>query len=285
MRTALSLRMLRNNPLPIAIGVMAVAMLLLVARPHGKAERSATAAPAAPISSTVMVASRPIPAGTIILPADIRAKLVANAPPGAIGSRQAAIGRIADTKIALGDTLLRDNLRDVSVVGIAAHVPQGERAFSVRVAEDEIVGGFLQSGDRVDVFATIPGSAFPLKDAPNRPDRSQAVQLLQNVLVLAVGENPATGGSVQPGARTLTLSLAPAQLARLALAQRFGKVSFAIRKPGDDGVASAVAVTLTDLVPSEAPARPAPSSGRRPASGILFYSGTHATAMSRGGAP
>ncbi len=89
--------------------------------------------------------------------------------------------------------------------GIAGRIEKGERAFSIRVAEDEIVGGFLQSGDHVDVFATIPGSVFPARNAQDQPDRSQAVALLQNILVLAVGGTLATKGAVQPDVRTVSL--------------------------------------------------------------------------------
>ncbi len=63
--------------------------------------------------------------------------------------------------------------------------------------------------------------------------------MLQNVQVLAVGENPATRGSIQASARTVSLSLPPGQLARLTLALRFGKVSLAIRRPGDASIAPA----------------------------------------------
>src|SRR5262249_42139049 len=56
--------------------------------------------------------------------------------------------------------------------GIAAKLVEGQRAFSIHVAEDDIVGGFLQSGDHVDILATIPGSVFPQKDALAAGDRS-----------------------------------------------------------------------------------------------------------------
>jgi pilus assembly protein CpaB len=176
--------------------------------------------------------------------------------------------------------LRREALRDAASLGIAARVPEGERAFSMRVAEDEIVGGFLQSGDHVDIFATIPGSVFPATGAQNAPDRSEAVLLLQNVAVLAVGENPATRGSVQAGARTVTLSLPPPQLARLTLALRFGKVSLAIRKPGDDRLADAAHATLTDLVPQPPPPLPV----ERAHDSIPFYAGARESALP-GGSP
>lgn len=153
-------------------------------------------------------------------------------------------------------------------IGIAAHVTPVERAFSVRVAEDEIVGGFLQSGDQVDIFATLPGSLFPARNGRAVPDRSQTLLLLQDIQVLAVGETLNTKGAVQSSARTVSLSLTPNALARLALAQRFGKISLAIRNPHDVAKVAPERATLADLVPL-----PTPTRIQR--GGIPFYTGTH----------
>jgi pilus assembly protein CpaB len=186
---------------------------------------------------------------------------------------------VTGRNFANGDLLRFSDLRDAAVVGIAARVPDGERAFSIRVSEDEIVGGFLQSGDHVDIFATIPGSVFPASSAQGTPDRSQAVLLLQNVHVLAVGENSATRGSVQATARTVSLSLPPAQLARLTLALRFGRVSLAIRNPGDNDVAAPAAATLADLIPQRTESAP----GHKSSGGIPFYAGAHESIALAGG--
>ena len=77
----------------------------------------------------------------------------------------------------------------------------------MRVSEEDIVGGFLQSGDHVDVLATGPGSAFAQKDALAQADRSNALLLLQDILVLAVGNNLTANGAVQTDAHTVSLSL------------------------------------------------------------------------------
>jgi pilus assembly protein CpaB len=207
------------------------------------------------------------------------------APAGAAFSKADIVGRVTARNFAARETISRDGLRDASTLGIAARVQPGQRAFSIRIAEDDIVGGFLQSGDHVDVFATIPGSVFPSKTAGDVPDRSRSVLLLQNVAVLAVGENPATRGSVQSGARTVSLSLAPDGLARLALAERYGKVSLAIRMPGDNSRAQQVSAVLADLIPVTVPENsPSPSAPKvRRASGIPFYAGERTSSLSLGG--
>ena len=272
MREALSLRSWRHHPYLIATGVLAIALALALANPHGALVSPTAPGPAHHTPTLAMVAAHSLAAGTVITAADIRAKAYAGpVPAGAVLSRDAALGRLAARNFASGEALRADDLRDMATVGIGARVPAGERAFSISVAEDEIVGGFLQSGDRVDVFATIPGSVFPAIGAQNLPDRSQAVLLLQNVQVLAVGENPATRGSVQASARTVSLSLPPKQLARLTLALRYGKVSLAIRKPGDNGMAGPATATLADLLPAQPVSAPASRPART--RGIPFYTG------------
>jgi pilus assembly protein CpaB len=239
---------------------------------------------------TVLAASHDLPIGTEIQQNDFTEKQVPGPmPAGTISSSTDVIGRITAKQYVAKEVFSWNGLRDPSTLGIAAHVRPGQRAFSIRIAEDDIVGGFLQSGDHVDVFATIPGSAFPSKTSADVPDRSQTVLLLQNVSVLAVGENPATRGSIQSDARTVSLELSPDGLARLALAERFGKVSLAVRKPGDNTVAQSVSAVLGDLVPVAArttaavPVRSSTLLKRRRSIGIPFYKGVRSGSLSLGG--
>jgi pilus assembly protein CpaB len=284
MRAAFSFRAWRRRPLLIASALLAAALLVFFAGPRARVSASITPQAAPHSSMHVVVASHRLAAGTIIAPGDFRISTIRGAvPAGALLSEDGALGHIAIKGFESGDVLLEDSLRDPSEVGIAARVSAGERAYSIRIAEDEIVGGFLQSGNHVDIIATIPGSAFAARDAQNLADRSQTVLLLQNVLVLAVGENSATKGSVQAAARTVSLSLPPKELARLALAVRFGKVSLAIRRPGDATVSENTSATLADLV--RLPTGNASDHVVRHSAGIPFYAGSRATVAKWGNAP
>lgn len=227
----------------------------------------------------VMVAAHPIPSGTVLALQDFIPRPAAGTvPAGAYQSGEPMVGRVAARNFAAGDMLLASDLRDATTLGIAARLNKGQRAFAIRIAEDEIVGGFLQSGDHVDILTVIPGTVFPARTAGDVPDRSTTVLLLQNILVLAVGENLASTGNVQAGARTISLALAPEQASRLALAQRFGKVSLTIRHPGDEIVTKTPAISLNDIVPQAIPTqqRQQPKRAQAPA-GIPFYAGARVT--------
>lgn len=287
MRGTLRFRTVRQHPALLAGGILLFGLTAVVAIPRNRVHPGIVG-PTHQAPSIVVAAAHSLPIGTTIEARDLKLIAVNGvAAPGTVLSYGDALGHVTTTAYAAGAPLSHNGLNETPTLGIVAHVLPGQRAFSIRVAEDDIVGGFLQSGDHVDIFATIPGSVFSNKTLGDSPDRSQTVLLLQNLLVLAVGSNPATRGSVQTDARTVSLSLTPAALAKLALAQRFGKVSLAIRKPGDASNPSGVSATLADLVPLAATAapvdRPAPprtSTARR--SEIPFYLGTRVTSLSRG---
>jgi len=287
MRRKLSLRDLRQRPLLVAAGLVTIGLVAVLAGPWDRTAQSSPPAGAGHRTFLAVVAAHTLSAGSIIGAEDLETKPTSSPVSSGTGSKDDIVGRITSRRFTAGEAITRDGLRDAATLGIAARVPSGERAFAIRVAEDDIVGGFLQSGDHVDVFATIPGSVFPSKNAGDVLDRSRVVLLLQNVAVLAVGENPATRGSVQASARTVSLALAPEGLARLALALRYGKVSLAIRTPGDNAVAHPVDAVLEDLLPFNAPAPAKLSARPRPRrfSGIPFYAGTRSAALSLGGSP
>jgi pilus assembly protein CpaB len=272
----------------MAAGFATIGLAAAFAGPWDRSSRSPAVAPPQDKTVMVLVASHPLPAGSLIGPDDISAKSVAApAPVGAALTEADVVGRVTARRYAAKETISRSGLREAMSLGIAARVPPGKRAYAIRVGEDDIVGGFLQSGDRVDVIATIPGSVFPSKSAADVPDRSRTILLLQNISVLAVGENPTTRGSIQSGARTVSLALAPEGLARLALAERYGKVSLAIRTPSDTAESPTVSAVLADLVPDATPVRassPEPYlAKRRRASGVPFYTGTRTTSLFLGG--
>lgn len=264
LRTALLVSANRHRTVLLASGAVLAALLVFATAPHGAGGRNSRQASISYGSASSGMAS-----------------------PGNLTSD----GALKAGAARLRTSLLSPNEPASVPGGIAAHLAEGQRAFAIRVAEDDIVGGFLQSGDRVDVLAIIPGSAFPQKDSVNTPDRSNALLLLQDIPVLAVGANLSNTGALQADAHTVSLSLTPDQLVRLTLALRLGKVSLAIRRPGDNAVSPVAGATLSDILPALRPAEPAPAPHHvtvaAPAAGhqVPFYAGTHAATMTWGGKP
>lgn len=100
--------------------------------------------------------------------------------PGAIYNLEEAIGKIALVPIKKGSQIMTDFIVDPSQLGgLSAVLERGMRAVTIRVDAVRGVGGMIQPGDFVDVFAVLPDE----KD----PERSWVVIPFQHLQVVAVG--------------------------------------------------------------------------------------------------
>jgi pilus assembly protein CpaB len=110
---------------------------------------------------------------------------------------------------------------------LSDNIPLGMRAMSITQPERRSFGGLLRPGDRVDVLVTR---------LPSRDDtRAVTVPLLQNVLVLAVGDSmhATRWESDQRGGAVVTLLLSIDQAALLAHARRNGQLNLILRNQDD----------------------------------------------------
>lgn len=124
---------------------------------------------------------------------------------------------------------------------IAALLPDGMRAVSVRINDVSGVAGFIQPSDSVDVLITRRIS---------RGERDQQVTdvLLQNTRVIAMGQRAKNETGKPAVAKTATLEVSPVDAQKLALGQQVGDLSLVLRKPGEqDGLGSVQTVSLDDL--------------------------------------
>ena len=261
---ALDQRVLRNPVVLLGVGaaLLVAALVLIWISLTGREAEQAARTPTQPAQQSeqietveIQTAARDIQRGYALTAEDVwTTRVEAPAPEGAIATDVEVIGHVAEEDIAAGQILMSKALgKDLAAAGLAALVPDGYRAYSVNVTEDDILGGFLKVGDRADIYVTLPGNIFAQQQLAGEKsaDRSRAALLLQNIQVLAVGQRLSTpGATAELGARTIALAASPDQVARLALAQRLGELSLAIRKPGDDKVAEARLVDLSDMQPS-----------------------------------
>lgn len=115
---------------------------------------------------------------------------------------------------------------------LSSLVKSGMRAITIRADATSAFGGLLRPGDRVDAFITVEREGV---------DRGRVtIPLLQNVIVLAVGqdtgsgeEGPAAhkGGGGQVNQVTLGVTVAQAQI--VAFATDRGRLSLVLRNPDD----------------------------------------------------
>lgn len=243
-------------------------------------QKTARAAPAA--RSVVLVsAARAIEVGETIT-----ADMVRSAPGDPerfpnVATPGEVIGKVATRALVAGAMIPRDAV-DLTTK-LAIRVPVGMRAMSMDTTAEIAVAGLLRPGDRVDVQVVYPG-ADALSGARGN-GRSRADVLLQNVLVLAVGDavvgsqGQGKGDAVSsppPPARTVTLALAPDQVSTLSLAKSTGGLHLSLRNPDDAqqvmsrGVVSAGPLPVAPVVTAPAPvvAQPAPQAPARARTGV-----------------
>ena len=117
-------------------------------------------------------------------------------PAGHFKSLKLVEGRVLKSPATPGEVIIAAKLAPKGAAGgLAAILPDGYRALTVRVDEVIGVGGYVQAGDRVDVLLTFNRGAF-------RDDPATKI-VLQNVSVLTVGETVVGGrkGKRPPSAR------------------------------------------------------------------------------------
>lgn len=129
---------------------------------------------------------------------------------------------------------------------LSSLIQPGMRAVTIAAASrGDKSYALIRPGDRIDVIATL--------ESPTNRDEHNAVVLLQNVLVLAVGVD--TGTESEKGSNTeddliLSLSITVPEAQLLALSRENGKLSVALRNPHDvritEGLSEISSTTLTD---------------------------------------
>lgn len=122
--------------------------------------------------------------------------------------------------------------------GLTGQLAPGMRAFAIKVDVSSGVSGFLQPGDRVDVYWTgtsdSSGGAF--------------TKLIESaVQIVAVDQLASDRAAEATIARTVTVSVSPEQVGRLAQAQATGKLALSLVGSNDASVAGAVQVNSRDI--------------------------------------
>lgn len=261
-----------------ALGLFLIAGLMLWKSLNSQASEPVAAVASTDGQSQVIAAARDLVPGQVVAADDIVVRRNPESKIAADGLRQTSDvqGHVVRVAIRKGAQVVRSAVSDQVALGLAVRVPVGYRAYALQVAEAAIAGGFLQVGDHVDLYVTLPGGLFGQPQVTGRSpdDQSKSRLLQQGVAVLAVGTKLQTDGGAETAARTVTLALAPDDLARVALAARLGTITFAIRNPVDTAPVADQAATLSTLTgPAEIPSAASPAPRKASGGGIVIYAG------------
>ena len=198
-------------------------------------------------TTKVAVASAPMAYGTDITPDKVRFVDYPNTsiPPGAFTNAAqllpAGKKRVALMPIGVNEPILASKISaEGHGASIAALLPEGKRAASVRINDVSGVAGFIQPNDSVDVLIT--------RNIPGAEGGAQATDvLLQNIRVIAMDQRAKDANGAAKIARTATLEVTPLDSQKLALAQEVGSLSLVLRKPGEKDNPVVETISMNDL--------------------------------------
>ncbi len=197
----------------------------------------------------VLVAARPLEAGALIRPQDVRWESLAvdELPSGRIERpvlsvvrNQEAMEAVAQVQVIgavlrhdapAGSVIVNDNvIRPGDRDFLVAVLQPNMRAISVAVNAVSGAAGLIYPGDRVDVILTqsFTSGDFPLAK------RAVGEMIVEDLRVLAIDqrvqgkpENNVTGdGRI---ARTVTLEARPSQVQKITVATEMGRISLSLR--------------------------------------------------------
>jgi pilus assembly protein CpaB len=196
----------------------------------------------------VIVASRDLPVGATLDPANVEVKPwpVEIVPPGSGENMNELVGRVIKIETFSGEPILLSKLApEGSIGGVSSLIPPGMRAITVAVNVVSGVSGFVLPNAKVDILATFSDS-----------DKEKSITkiVLQDVLVLAIDQTYEKDDSDPETVKSVTLLLAPEDSEKLALASNEGKLQMALRNSGDGDIYTTDGTRLSELIGAPKPA-------------------------------
>jgi len=199
----------------------------------------------------IAVAAMPLKFGDDILPDKVKfvAYPMASLPPGAFKSMAELTPqgkrRVALRPIQVNQPLLAADLSgEGQNASVAALLPDGMRATTVRINDVSGVAGFVKPNDTVDVLITRQ----PLGPTGDSTGQNVTDVLLQNVRVIAMGTDVVGADGKPSPTQSTTLEVTPLDAQKLVLGQQLGQLSLVLRKPGEEqNIPKVETVSLDDL--------------------------------------
>lgn len=173
-------------------------------------------------------------------------------PAGAFQDATALQGRVARLMIARDEPILESRLAPVGAkAGLSAVIAQGKRAITVRVNDVIGVAGFALPGNFVDVILSTQ------KEGPKDGQNISKI-VLENILVLAVGDEAAREETRPKVVKAVTLEVSPQQAEAIDLARSVGQLSLVLRNQVDLASVKTAGITKPRLLGAieEAPPKP-----------------------------
>lgn len=229
--------------LGLAVFVVGAAATFLILRDDGGE------VVAGPGRVSVLVADKPIPAGTqgsaAVGQGLVKTKVVAeSAKPGsALTDVSQLAGKTVLLGVAEGQILTNDQFQNAQTRIGTLKIPEGKTAIAVQMANVPGVAGFAGAGDRVNVYGLVkPG-------APGMPNGGSRL-IMQNTEVLNVNGTTLAPTQGQPGGTGLVylLAVSAPEAERLAYLTTFEQLYFSLVAKEAPVVAGTPGASIADAL-------------------------------------
>jgi pilus assembly protein CpaB len=148
------------------------------------------------------------------------------------------------TAITQNEPVLEPKLYKAGQGSLASNLGGSMNAVTIRVNDIAGVAGFVQTGDRVDVFMTAGGKSGEGAPVTEQPS---VIVLLKNVRVLATDQTTERKGQASPP-KAVTLEVGTEDAQKLILASTIGQLSLALRRAHGDGEIATRLIGADDLI-------------------------------------
>ncbi|NOT60194.1 MAG: Flp pilus assembly protein CpaB [Acidobacteria bacterium] len=194
----------------------------------------------------LVIAKVEIPLGTVLTADHVeKVQIMKTASPElAFTKPEDLVGRVSINAIGPREPLTEYRLAPKgSLAGLAAKVPDGYRALTVKVDDEAGVAGLLAPDMTVDVISVI---RF---DQGGR-DTTTAKVVLQNIKVLATGQNMASPKEqvTAESVKSITLLVTPAEAEKCVMASHETRLRLIVRNMGDTTSASTSGIRNMDML-------------------------------------
>jgi len=192
-----------------------------------------------PPASFLVVASRELKAGTILVAADLKTVPWAGekTPYGTYGDPSKLVGSTILGPVAENEPVLQERVSGKEGTSDRTGVPVGFRAVSVHVSDSTGVLSILRPGNKVDVQVVTPKALDPV-----------ARTVIQELTVLAVSTTPENASQIGVSAPVVTLLAKPADADILALSDAAARVRLVLRNSSDSEKVKTGNIALTGLL-------------------------------------
>jgi Flp pilus assembly protein CpaB len=173
-------------------------------------------------------------------------------------------GKILIQNVDQGNVILASYLALSFPKDFSDTIPLKRRAMTIQVDELNSINGFIRPGNRIDLFANLPGNALASEaseDGEGNSSSGGVIPILENVEVLATGQSAAReyeeqvrllrGGynvDINTAYTTLTLNVTPREAAILVTAKEAGDLLALLRNRNDQGGSQFSSLAPSDLL-------------------------------------